>query len=94
MEAHDASMERNILFRCPRTGMNVQHRLPDLADVASNVGNSHVSVTCLACGSMHFLNSATGKLLSEKSRVPAAKKSVAVEDGDGHSSGLERTAPR
>ncbi|MDA9408174.1 hypothetical protein XH80_15980 [Bradyrhizobium sp. CCBAU 45384] len=59
-------MERNILFRCPRTGMNVQHLLPGPCDDSSEARNSHVSVTCLACGSVHFVNTLTGKLLGEE----------------------------
>jgi hypothetical protein len=59
-------MERNILFKCPRTGMNVQHRLPDLAADAQDAGGAHAAVPCLACGSLHFVNSVTGKLLADE----------------------------
>ncbi len=55
-------MERNIIFKCPRTGMNVQHWLPD---AMSGAGDTHVSVRCPACGSLHFVNIASGKMLSE-----------------------------
>jgi hypothetical protein len=58
-------MDRNVVFKCPRTGMNVQYRLPDPAADAPPAGNSHVGVPCLACGSIHFVNIVTGKLLGE-----------------------------
>jgi hypothetical protein len=59
-------MERNILFKCPRTGMNVQHRLPDPAADAQDAGSAHAAVPCLACGALHFVNNATGKLLADE----------------------------
>lgn len=60
--AHIVNMERNIIFKCPRTGMNVQHWLPG---PMSGAADTHVSVRCPACGSLHFVNIATGKMLSE-----------------------------
>ncbi|MEZ0042314.1 putative RNA-binding Zn-ribbon protein involved in translation (DUF1610 family) [Bradyrhizobium sp. USDA 327] len=60
--AHMGSMERNIIFKCPRTGMNVQHWLPG---AMSDAADTHVSVRCPACGSLHFVNIATGKMLGE-----------------------------
>ncbi|MDX3968274.1 MAG: hypothetical protein QHD01_16960 [Bradyrhizobium sp.] len=59
-------MERQILFKCPRTGMIVQHRLDD--DRAETPPeNTHVSVRCPACMALHFVNSTTGKLLGQAS---------------------------
>jgi hypothetical protein len=60
-EAHIGRMERNILFKCPRTGMNVQHWL---AGASSQSVDTHVSVPCPACGSLHIVNTCTGKLLN------------------------------
>lgn len=60
--AHMDSMERNVIFKCPRTGMNVQHWLPD---ATSGAADTHVSVRCPACGSLHFVNIASGRMLSE-----------------------------
>ncbi|CCE11929.1 conserved hypothetical protein [Bradyrhizobium sp. STM 3843] len=54
-------MDRNVLFKCPRTGINVQHWLSDTA--LSESDQSYVSMPCPACGSLHFVNSRTGKLL-------------------------------
>ena len=56
-------MQREIIFRCPRTGMNVQHRLDDGEPAAT--GNAFVSVRCPACMALHFVNITTGKLLGE-----------------------------
>jgi len=56
-------MERPILFRCPQTGMNVQHWL---ADAPENAKDSHASVVCPACTKIHFIHNSTGKLLGEK----------------------------
>lgn len=45
--------------------MNVQHRLAVSATDGPSPGDLHVVVMCLACGSMHFVNSLTGKLLCD-----------------------------
>jgi hypothetical protein len=60
--AHMFVMERNILFKCPRTGMNVQHWF---AGTLSDAADTHVSVRCPACASLHFINVTTGRMLSE-----------------------------
>ena len=60
-------MDRNVVFTCPRTGTNVQHRIPCALSEAPDVENAHVAVVCLACGSVHFVNSTTGKLLGGES---------------------------
>ena len=62
-------MERNILFKCPRTGINVQHSLP--GDAIGAV-ETHVSVPCPACASLHFVNIVTGKLLGDPGDVAAS----------------------
>ena len=43
-------MERQILFKCPRTGMTVQHLL-----AGTGAGGTHVLVRCQACMGSHFL---------------------------------------
>jgi hypothetical protein len=58
-------MDRNIVFKCPRTGMNVQHRLSCVPADAADAENTHLWVTCLACGSVHFVNSTTGRPLAD-----------------------------
>ena len=58
-------MDRHIVFKCPRTGLNVQHRL---AAVSVDETNTHVSVVCPACTRLHFINRSTGQILGEKPR--------------------------
>ena len=53
-------MERQILFKCPRTGMTVQHLL-----VATESEGTHTLVRCQACMGSHFLEIPTGRLLEE-----------------------------
>jgi len=54
----------NLIFKCPRTGMNVQHWLeePRPGDPSS----SYDTVICKACTRLHFINRNTRKLLGEK----------------------------
>jgi hypothetical protein len=56
-------MGRHILFKCPQTGMNVQHWL---ADDASADGGDYQSVLCPACTRLHFIHKKTGKLLGHE----------------------------
>ncbi|MGR6800536.1 hypothetical protein, partial [Aeromonas veronii] len=56
-------MDRQILFRCPQTGMNVQHRLDD-----EPADRTHVSVHCPACTRLHLIERATGRLAGERHR--------------------------
>jgi hypothetical protein len=56
-------MVRPILFKCSRTGMNVQHWL---ADTPADDEATHSPVRCPACTRLHFINTSTGKLLGEK----------------------------
>jgi hypothetical protein len=53
-------MDRPIVFRCPHTGINVQHRLADVPDDAKD---SHSPVACPACAKTHFIHNSSGKLL-------------------------------
>jgi hypothetical protein len=59
-----APMDRHIIFKCPRTGLNVQHRLPPASDDDRRA--TYQSVVCAACSQLHFVNEVTGKLLGEK----------------------------
>jgi hypothetical protein len=56
-------MARHIIFKCPRTGMNVQHRLDDVT--AEKSADAYQSVNCPACTLAHFIHRETGKLLGE-----------------------------
>jgi len=53
----------NLIFKCPRTGMNVQHWLEE-----SRTGDpgSYESVVCKACTRLHFINRRTRKLLGDQ----------------------------
>lgn len=51
----------NIIFKCPRTGMNVQHWLAD--EPPDDSHSSYETVVCQACGRLHFINRSNGKLL-------------------------------
>ncbi len=50
----------NVVFRCPRTGMNVQHWV---AEEAAPGDSTYETVICKACTRLHFINRGTGKLL-------------------------------
>jgi hypothetical protein len=55
----------NLIFKCPRTGLNVQHWLAE--EVAPDEPRcTYESLTCLACTRLHFINRSSGKLLGEK----------------------------
>ncbi|MBW7973842.1 hypothetical protein [Bradyrhizobium sp. BR 10289] len=50
----------NILFRCPNTGMNVQHFV---AEPSSKKEDAAIMVVnCPACTRIHLVNGATGEL--------------------------------
>ena len=57
-------MQRQIIYRCPRTGMNVQHWLDAASPDQSE--DAYKSVDCPACTLVHFIHRETGKLLGEK----------------------------
>lgn len=56
-------MGRHILFKCPRTGLKVQHWLDDVPDGQPEA--SYQSVNCPSCSWAHFINRRTGRLLGE-----------------------------
>jgi len=55
-------MDRHIVYKCPQTGLNVQHRLAPPDDGAKT---AYVSVACSACTRLHLVHSSTGKLLGD-----------------------------
>jgi hypothetical protein len=57
-------MDRPIIFKCPRTSMNVQHFL---ADEPASEGE-YKAVVCQACKRVHFIHSISGKLLGEREK--------------------------
>jgi hypothetical protein len=54
----------NLIFKCPRTGLNVQHWLAEDA-APDDPHGTHDTVVCQACSGIHFINRSTGKLLGE-----------------------------
>jgi uncharacterized C2H2 Zn-finger protein len=57
-------MGGHILFKCPRTGMNVQHWL---ADECASTGrrDGYEMVICQACTNLHLIDKSSGKLVGE-----------------------------
>jgi hypothetical protein len=55
---------RPIVFICPVTRLNVQHFAAE--SETSDERDRYESVECPACGGLHFVNVATGKVLGEK----------------------------
>jgi hypothetical protein len=53
-------MARPTIFKCPETGMNVQHWL---ADVPEDKKDHHSLVVCLACTKTHLIHNSTGEAL-------------------------------
>jgi hypothetical protein len=51
---------KNVVFRCPATGLNVQHQLDDDPDIPDT---EYETITCPACVKLHFINRRTGKLM-------------------------------
>ncbi|MBI5260708.1 MAG: hypothetical protein HY852_02680 [Bradyrhizobium sp.] len=51
-------MLANIVFRCPNTGINVQHPVEHQEDGSSD---SFAPVQCPACVRLHFVNRKTMK---------------------------------
>ncbi|MFZ5782053.1 MAG: hypothetical protein ACOY4R_17800 [Pseudomonadota bacterium] len=73
-----------FLYRCPGTGATVsgwQAESP-LAPSAADTGRQllYVAERCPACGGLHIVNPATGRLLREESSaaVPRTRSSTAV----------------
>lgn len=57
-------MSKLIVFKCPRTGLQVQTPLAHGAD--DGEGERFEAVKCLACTQLHFVNRRTGKVLGDR----------------------------
>jgi hypothetical protein len=54
----------NLIFKCRRTGLNVQHwQAQDAAP--DDPQGTYDTVVCQACSGIHFINRSTGRLLGE-----------------------------
>ncbi|OIQ66913.1 hypothetical protein GALL_515140 [mine drainage metagenome] len=63
-----------LIFRCTRTGMNVQIHIPDAAPTVDP--DIYESVTCPACTRIHLVSRTTGRMLgdNEKQNVVRGEK--------------------
>jgi hypothetical protein len=52
-----------LIYRCARTGMNVQIQVPDFEP--TGYPDSYETVVCPACARIHLVNKKTGRLLSD-----------------------------
>jgi len=53
-----------FIYRCPNTGFHVQGFAQD-GDESEGADDVFVSITCLACRSVHLVNPKTGKTAGE-----------------------------
>jgi DNA-directed RNA polymerase subunit RPC12/RpoP len=58
-------MTRNLLIKCPHSGLNVQCRL-DVVDDEGEGDDRYQAVECPVCGSSHFINEKTGRVLGQR----------------------------
>jgi hypothetical protein len=56
----------NRIFRCIRTGLNVQVWLPEASP--ADRADTYEAVTCPACTGVHLVNRRTGKILGDKDK--------------------------
>jgi len=59
----DRQRWRPILFDCPRTGQKVQGLVAEEAFVFDTGEPRYETVSCIACGSVHFVEPASGSVL-------------------------------
>jgi hypothetical protein len=62
---HDETMV-TFLYRCPKTRLRVQGWVAD--DPKQPDKQSYEAVTCLACGGVHLVNSASGRTIDDVDR--------------------------
>jgi hypothetical protein len=57
-----------FLFRCPTTGRLVQalHADDEPAGETDEVSGRYISIECLACSGLHFVNPTTGRVLGDE----------------------------
>jgi hypothetical protein len=54
----------NIIFKCPQTGLNVQHWLDE--EEPDDPSSAYETVVCKACSRLHFINRSSGRLLGQQ----------------------------
>jgi hypothetical protein len=57
-------MDGPFIFRCPATGLNVQHIFDD-ATPGGEDDRTYVGVRCLACSGIHLVSRVTGRLVAD-----------------------------
>jgi hypothetical protein len=62
--SRQACSMNNFIFKCPQTGMNVHWQADEIAPEQPQC--TYETVVCPACGRLHFINRASGKLLGEQ----------------------------
>jgi hypothetical protein len=55
----------HVIFKCPRTGLSVQHWQADEV-TPGDPQCTYETVVCQACGRLHFIHRSTGKLLEQQ----------------------------
>ena len=55
----------SVVFRCPTIGMSVQGWIAEETS-ADPTGADFVGIACAACGQVHLVNAASGKVLGER----------------------------
>ena len=53
-----------FIFRCPATGLNVQHLFEEAPETDDD--RAYVGVRCLACSGIHLVSRKTGRLISDR----------------------------
>jgi hypothetical protein len=54
-----------FIFRCPATGLNVQHVFDDEPS-ETGIDRLYVGVRCLACSGIHLVSRTTGRLATDQ----------------------------
>jgi len=62
----DNAFMGNVLFKCPTTGLKVQHWIAETP--ANELQCTYDGVLCPACTRLHFINRSTGKILGDNDR--------------------------
>ena len=58
-----ASLMATFVFRCPNTGLNVQGWSAE--EIPHDEPDTYETITCTACGQLHWLNRASSRVLGD-----------------------------
>ena len=62
-----------FIYRCPTTGCQLEGRQAAPGPSPASPLVSYVAESCPACGGLHIVNPATGKLMAEDRRASLSK---------------------